>query len=75
MVRKRTRKDRSIASQRRPSILVTEQDLLRNFEKYKKVVDELEALYPVNIPDVPRETSETTYVSEPLFFYRVHASV
>lgn len=54
---------------------ITEKDLLKNFEKYKKFVDDLENQYGTwpSPAEQAFETSEIEYVSVPIFFYQVHA--
>jgi hypothetical protein len=56
---------------------VTEKDLLENFEQYGKTVRELAERYgvPEYNEGLRPEAQQPTYVFEPLFFYRVHASV
>ena len=50
---------------------ITEKDLLKNFEKYQKLVDNLKSQYPSLFPETLDEAQEPIYVSEPIFFYRV----
>lgn len=59
-----------------PSSGLTEQDLLRNFKEHLKALQELEARYTVPSigPEPVRDTTESQYITEALFFYRVHAS-
>lgn len=59
----------------RPDSGVTEQDLLKGFEEYQKILAELESLYKVPAPTEPiRETPEPVYITEPLFRYQVHTA-
>lgn len=59
----------------RPDSVLTEQDLLKNFEEYQKILAELESLYRVPALTEPlRETPEPVYITEPLFRYQVHTS-
>ena len=59
----------------RPNSGVTEQDLLKKFEEYQKILAELESLYKVPAPTEPiRETPEPVYITEPLFRYQVHTA-
>ena len=59
----------------RPDSGLTEQDLLKKFEEYQKILAELESLYKVPAPTEPlRETPEPVYITEPLFRYQVHTS-
>ena len=59
----------------RPNSGVTEQDLLKKFEEYQKILAELESLYRVPVPTEPiRETPEPVYITEPLFRYQVHTA-
>jgi hypothetical protein len=54
---------------------VTEQELLKNFEEYRKILQELEARYKIPPATEPlREAPEPVYISEPVFFYQVHTS-
>jgi uncharacterized protein YciI len=59
-----------------PGSGLTEQDLLRRFEEHLKSLKELEAKYnvPPIGPEPARDTTESRYITEALFFYRVHAS-
>jgi len=53
---------------------VTEKELLESFEKYRKLVEELEALFRV-LPVEPAEKEERpSYVTEANFSYQVHSS-
>jgi hypothetical protein len=60
----------------RPSSAVTEADLLKDFDTYLRGIRELGE--PYAIPEFTEgrraEAQEPTYVFEPLFFYRVHAT-
>lgn len=55
--------------------LVTEEDLLKNFHDYQKVIEDLASQFSILPSEVPQETPQPTYVSEPVFFYQVHASI
>jgi hypothetical protein len=61
----------------RPRPAVTEDDLLKDFDAHRKAIGDLGE--PCAMPEFnegrPAEPQEPTYVLEPLFFYRVHASV
>ncbi len=60
-----------------PSPVVTEDDLLKDFDAYEKAVRKLGEPYALPEFNEGRraEPQEPTYVFEPLFFYRVHATV
>ncbi len=59
----------------RPESGLTEQDLLKNFEEYQKILEELESLYKVAAPVEPlREPPEPVFITEPLFRYQVHTA-
>ena len=59
----------------RPDSGLTEQDLLKKFEEYQKILAELESLYQVPASTEPLpETPEPVYITEPLFRYQVHTS-
>lgn len=54
---------------------VTEEDLLKNFEQYQKLVDKLGSLY-LDLPaELPGESEVPNYVAEANFSYQVHASI
>lgn len=53
---------------------ITEEDLLRDFEKYRKILQELESLYGVIPARLPGEIDESKYVYEANFSYQVHTS-
>ena len=60
-----------------PAPALTEKDLLRNFEAYQQLLEELEKRYEIPGPRYTpptRETAESPYVLEPVFFYKTHAS-
>lgn len=53
---------------------ITEKELLRDFEKYRKIIEELESLYGVPLFEAPAKIEEPYYVSEATFSYQVHTS-
>lgn len=53
---------------------ITEKDLLRDFEKYRKILQELESLYGIISPETPAKIEEPSYVSEASFSYQIHSS-
>ena len=60
-----------------PAHALTEEELRRNFETYRQLLEKLARQY--EIPDLPAitpmgEPADSSYVLEPVFFYRVHAS-
>lgn len=59
-----------------PALPPTEEELLRNFEAYRKLLQELEAQYQIfpQQPEPRREAVEPSYVVEPIFSYQLHAS-
>ncbi|MDE2180415.1 MAG: hypothetical protein KGL31_09830 [candidate division NC10 bacterium] len=64
-----------MTTESRPQSGLTEQDLLKNFEAYQKILAEFESLY--NVPastELLREIPEPVYIAEPLFRYQVHTS-
>jgi len=71
-MKKRTRQSKVKS---RIKSLVTEEDLLRNFDEYQKVVEELASQFSILPSEAPQEGPQPTYVSEPVFFYQVHASI
>ena len=55
--------------------ILTEEELLNNFEKYRKIVQELESIYrSVSIEHKLSDSAEPVYVSEAIFSYDAHAS-
>lgn len=54
---------------------VTEKELLKDFERYRKILQELESLYGVLPPETPGKVEEPNYVSEATFSYQVHSSL
>ena len=71
-MKKRTREPKL-----RPNVktAVTEEDLLKNFQDYQKVIEELASQFSIAPSEAPQEIPQPTYVSEPVFFYQVHASI
>lgn len=60
-----------------PAHALTEEELRRNFEIYRQLMEKLARQY--DIPGFPvitpmGEPAESPYVVEPVFFYRAHAS-
>jgi hypothetical protein len=53
---------------------ITEKELLKEFEKYRKILQELEALYGILPAETPGKIEEPNYVSEATFSYQVHSS-
>lgn len=53
---------------------ITENDLLRDFEKYKKLIQELDSLCRVPPVEAIGEPEEANYVSVPIFSFQIHAT-
>jgi len=53
---------------------ITEKELLEDFEKYQKILQDLEALYGVLPTETTGKVDEPNYVSEATFSYQVHTS-
>lgn len=53
---------------------ITEKELLSDFEKYRKILQELESLYGLLPAEATGKTEEPNYVSEAAFSYQVHTS-
>ncbi len=59
-----------------PARALTEEELRKNFETYRQLLEKLARQYEIpGLPVTPMgEPAESPYVLEPVFFYRVHAS-
>lgn len=56
--------------------ILTEEELLSSFEKYRKIVQGFESIYEMlpSYTEVFEEVEEPNYVSEAIFSYQAHTS-
>jgi len=54
---------------------ITEKELLKDFENYRKILREIESLYGVLPDEAPGKVDEPNYVTEATFSYQVHSSI